>query len=191
MNKQEYQQWVWDVQTSLSVRYTRKEISIILDWFDRIKASKEFDLITCPRVEAYEVFHGDPDTNPHYNLYDSLMIRVWAYAPAILKEHNDAIIKDYEVIERERYKEWSDKDEYAHWRYDAFCGLTTKYSEEDVGAILQWFDDYSYDNECELIGTGRVEMLTSFNKSNTEYNLYDAFMIKLWAYAPKILKENI
>ena len=191
MNKKEYIEWKLDVFHCLGCKYSTKEITIIVEWFDRIKASKEFDLITCPRVEAYEVFHGDLETNPHYNLYDSMMIRVWAYAPAILKEHFDAIVKDYEIVERERYKEWSDKDEYDHWRYDAFCGLATKYSEEDVGTILSWFDDYSYEKQCELIGTGRVEMLTSFNKSNTEYNLYDAFMIKLWAYAPKILKENI
>ena len=89
MNKEEYIEWKLDVIHCLNCKYLFKEITIILNWFDRIKASEESALIGPERLEAYRIFHGDPDTNPHYNLYDSLMIRVWAYAPAILKQHKE------------------------------------------------------------------------------------------------------
>ena len=89
MNKKEYIEWRLDVYHCLGCKYSSKEISIILEWFDRIKSSEEVALIGSKCLEAYRIFHGDPETNPHYNLYDSLMIRVWAYAPAILKQHKE------------------------------------------------------------------------------------------------------
>ena len=90
MNAKEYIEWRLDVYHCLGCKYSSKEITIIVEWFDLIKGKKEAALIGPDRLEAYRMFNGDPDTNPHYNLYDSMMIRVWAYAPAILKAHNES-----------------------------------------------------------------------------------------------------
>ena len=90
MNEDEYVDWEDDAFNCLSYKYEKKEVYTVLRWFRSIKASKEAALIGSERLEAYRIFHGDPDANPHYNLYDSMMIRVWAYAPAILKEHNES-----------------------------------------------------------------------------------------------------
>ena len=83
MNQQEYTRWEEDARRALSGRYSASEIDIILHWFRNIKGSGERDLIGDNEVEAMLVFTGARD---RHDLYNSLMARLFVYAPLILEE---------------------------------------------------------------------------------------------------------
>ena len=83
MNEQEYKKWVEDARRALSGRYSEAEIDIIMAWFRRIKGADERDLVGHDAVEAMLVFTGVGDT---YDMYNSLMARVFVYAPFILAQ---------------------------------------------------------------------------------------------------------
>ena len=82
MDQEEYKKWENDAKHCLSVKYNQEEIGRILEWFRSIKASDERDLIGSDRVESFSQFYG---YNKNWNLYDSLMARLWVYAPYILE----------------------------------------------------------------------------------------------------------
>lgn len=83
MNSAEYAKWEQDAALALSGRYTPAEIKTLLDWFRCIKGADEIDLIGAEAVEAMLVFTG---AMPEFDLYSSLMARLFVYAPLILAE---------------------------------------------------------------------------------------------------------
>ncbi len=89
MNKEQFALWVIDIRHALHRRYTQKETQIIIDWFETIKGSKERDLI------GYGMFHeiilplmDHLYSSEQWCMYHSMNIRVWIYAPYIIKEYN-------------------------------------------------------------------------------------------------------
>ena len=82
MNEAEFEQWLKDAATCLACRYSKDEVETIMWWFRRIKGSDERRLIGKARLEAMSVF----TEGPQWSLYDSLMARLWVYAPYILKQ---------------------------------------------------------------------------------------------------------
>jgi hypothetical protein len=81
MNKQEYLKWQIDATFALAGIYTKAEIVKIMLWFDNIRGRHERDLVGDASVDAFLTFHiGDK----HWNLYNSLMSRLFVYAPYIL-----------------------------------------------------------------------------------------------------------
>lgn len=91
MYKEEYQRWRADMFAALTAtRYSKEEAEIILDWFDRIKASGERDLIGDRKFDAMMIYTGADcvgEFDPDWTLYDNMSSRVWEYARYILKEH--------------------------------------------------------------------------------------------------------
>ncbi len=84
MNLEQLKVWERDADVALSGRYNAEERAIIMDWFRHIKGQDERDLIGNEQVEAMLVFvtaGGKHDT------YNSLMARLFIYAPFILEEH--------------------------------------------------------------------------------------------------------
>ena len=91
MNQQEYQKWKDDAQAALLRIYTPEETEKVMDWFRHIKGQEERDLIGNDTVEAMLVFvtcRGRLDGTRDFNsadTYNSLMARLFVYAPIILK----------------------------------------------------------------------------------------------------------
>lgn len=83
MNEEQYKKWRHDAIDSLHVKYSLRECVQIVRWFDDIDTRKEINLVGEGVVESLLNIFGK-----HFNLYDSLMIRAWVYAPYILKEKN-------------------------------------------------------------------------------------------------------
>lgn len=91
MNREEYARWEADADRALSGRYTPQERAIILAWFRSIKGQDERELIGNEQVEAMLVF---VTAAGNFDLYNSLMARLFIYAPLILREDRE---------ERERF----------------------------------------------------------------------------------------
>lgn len=90
MNRDEYQSWRNDAKQGLEkASYSADEIKIILKWFDNIKGAGERDLLGEDRMNAYMIY-AYPEDISDFKLYNSLMSRLWMYAPLIIKEHKDA-----------------------------------------------------------------------------------------------------
>jgi hypothetical protein len=87
MTREELAKWELDAKNALLRRYREMDVHIILDWFRRIKGSDEYDLIGHDRLEAFGLFSQTEVGK--FCLYDSLMARLWIYAPLILKEHEE------------------------------------------------------------------------------------------------------
>lgn len=83
MNREEYAKWEEDAARALSGRYTPAEIKIVLDWFRSIKGADERDLAGNEEVECFLKVSNARD---NFDLYKSLMCRLFIYAPLILKE---------------------------------------------------------------------------------------------------------
>ena len=94
MNEQEYKKWEEDARRALSGVYVPGEIDMILDWFRCIKGSDERDLIGNDEVEAMRLFVG---ARGRFDLYNSLMARLFIYAPLILREAAKIETADAEV----------------------------------------------------------------------------------------------
>lgn len=87
MDKEEWADWEVDAANALKPLYCENDITIILDWFRSIKGSRERELIGEIEAAAMLVFVCAQD---NLNIYNSLMARLFIYAPLILKEkHND------------------------------------------------------------------------------------------------------
>lgn len=82
MNEKEYFKWRLDAAFSLAGIYSREEIVKILAWFDNIKGSSERELVGEEALEGFTKFHTN---GKHWNLYNSLMSRLFVYAPFILE----------------------------------------------------------------------------------------------------------
>ncbi len=89
MNEQEWKQWLLDAEQCLicTKRYSGEEISIIIDWFKHIRGSNERALIGDKAVDALSVVNkATIDKLGYFNLYESLMARLFIYAPLILSD---------------------------------------------------------------------------------------------------------
>ena len=84
MNEKEWNKWVHDANIALGLLYSTEDTAIIIDWFSRIKTRKEIDLVGEEVVEAASVFICAKD---NFNVYNSLMARLFIYAPLILKDY--------------------------------------------------------------------------------------------------------
>jgi hypothetical protein len=83
MNQTEYAEWERDAYMALGGKYTIDEIIIILEWFAGIKGQDERDMIGNEAVEAHLVF---VTAGGKFDLYNSLMSRLFIYAPFILEQ---------------------------------------------------------------------------------------------------------
>lgn len=83
MNYEEYQKWYKDAETCLSLRYNADDTKIIMDWFSRIKGQCERELIGNDAVDAMLTF---VTAGGKFDVYNSLMCRLFIYAPLILEE---------------------------------------------------------------------------------------------------------
>lgn len=81
MNVQEYERWEQDARRALSGRYASEEIDTILGWFRSIKSVDERELIGDAEVRAMLTFVA---ARGNFDLYNSLMARLFIYAPLIL-----------------------------------------------------------------------------------------------------------
>lgn len=91
MNEQEWKQWLLDARACLicTHKYSDTEISTIIDWFKHIKGSDERHLIGDKAVDAHSVIvQASIKRLGSFDLYGSLMARLFIYAPLILKEKN-------------------------------------------------------------------------------------------------------
>ena len=89
MNEIEYAKWRKDAGEAMGRRgYTIGEIVYLLNWFDRIKGSGERDLIGEARLNAFSVFSCAKPMDGKWNLYDSMMARLFIYAPYIVEEYH-------------------------------------------------------------------------------------------------------
>lgn len=84
MNEEEWANWETDARLALSGIYKEDEITIVLDWFRSIKGARERELIGDEAVEAMLTF---VTARGKFNLYNSLMARIFIYAPLILEEN--------------------------------------------------------------------------------------------------------
>ena len=96
VNQTEYKAWEEDARRALSGRYCLADIGTVLDWFRSIKGADERDLIGNDEVEAMLTFTGARD---NHDLYNSLMARLFIYAPLILAQ---TLIDDERKSDRRR-----------------------------------------------------------------------------------------
>ena len=82
MNQVEYDKFEVDARNALSGKYSPEQIHVILDWFQTIDTRGEINLIGIDRFDSMLIFI----VNKPFNLYDSLMARLFIYAPLILKK---------------------------------------------------------------------------------------------------------
>lgn len=82
MNEEELRNWEMHAALALSGKYSPGQISVIIDWFRTIKASDERDLIGQDAIDAMLIFVSAGK----FSVYDSLMARLFIYAPLILKK---------------------------------------------------------------------------------------------------------
>ena len=82
MNEQEWYNWKSDAITSLRLKYSQEETDKIMNFFERIKGKRERLLVGDENVDKLcDLFEDQPFP---FNLYTSLMMRLWFYAPYIL-----------------------------------------------------------------------------------------------------------
>ncbi len=89
MNEQEWKEWLFHAAVCLTVtkKYSEKEIAKIIEWFRHIKGSDERHLIGDEAVDAHLVItQASLQRLGKFDLYGSLMSRLFIYAPLILKE---------------------------------------------------------------------------------------------------------
>lgn len=82
MNHVEYGKFEIDARTALGGKYSPEQIDVILDWFRTIDTRGEINLIGIDRFDSMLIFI----VNKPFNFYDSLMARLFIYAPLILKK---------------------------------------------------------------------------------------------------------
>lgn len=104
MNDVEWQKWEDDARAALKGRYAKDDITIIIHWFRSIKWAGECNLIGDAAVEAFDLVvsavrdrHADPRL---FDLYNSLMARLFLYAPLILQQSKQRQVEDHEALIR-------------------------------------------------------------------------------------------
>jgi hypothetical protein len=84
MTLDELQVWEDDARVALSGKYNPGEVKIIMDWFRYMKGSDEYELMGEAAVEG--ILTATRAMGESWSLYNSLMARLFIYAPLILKE---------------------------------------------------------------------------------------------------------
>lgn len=92
MNEAEYRQWEMDARSSLSGKYSEEEIGTIIRWFKNIKGRHELDLAGSSIFDSMLNINNTMNCDETWSLYNSLMCRLWVYAPYILKEDEKEIL---------------------------------------------------------------------------------------------------
>lgn len=82
MDAVNYKQWRIDAGVALRCRYSNEEAITIITWMDNSLGKWEYALVGRDVMEAIQTI----DESHHYNLYNSLMMRMWLYAPYILND---------------------------------------------------------------------------------------------------------
>ncbi len=82
MNEEEYKNWRNDAFNALISYYNEEDVNTVLNWFDTMTGSKELNLIGKMCLEAMTIFTCACD---NFKLYNSMMSRLFIYAPLILK----------------------------------------------------------------------------------------------------------
>lgn len=83
MDELEYRKWEAEARVALACRYTTEETDEVLNWFRTIKGSKERDLIGSDAMEGMLTFVA---AKGGFDIYNSLMARLFIYAPLILQK---------------------------------------------------------------------------------------------------------
>lgn len=86
MNQEEYVKWMVDATAALSRIYSAEDTEIVIEWFRHIRGSHEYELIGTDQVEAMLVFVTSGNC---FSVYNSMMARLFIYAPIILKEAHE------------------------------------------------------------------------------------------------------
>jgi hypothetical protein len=81
--------WEEDAARALSGIYTPAQSKTVLTWFRRMKGVDEEELIGKRAVQSMSTFVGAKD---NFDVYSSLMARLFIYAPLILKEREAAVL---------------------------------------------------------------------------------------------------
>ena len=80
--------WRSDALISLLCRYTAADAEIILEWFDNMRGSDEYELTGLDfQVALQAIRDAQNSRGVPFDLHGDLMTRLWAYAPLILKSH--------------------------------------------------------------------------------------------------------
>lgn len=88
MNEDEWEEWMSHARLILNItgKYWPNEVDEIIDWFRNIKGSSERGLMGDESINAFHIFIK----GGQFNLYDSLMSRLFIYAPMIVKEYHSS-----------------------------------------------------------------------------------------------------
>jgi hypothetical protein len=86
MNEEEYEEWERHARLMLNIsgKYWPNEVNEIIGWFRHIDGAAERGLLGDGSIDAFLVFIK----GGQFNLYDSLMSRLFIYAPMIVKEYH-------------------------------------------------------------------------------------------------------
>lgn len=87
MNPEENKLFIQCATISLRFKYTEEETKIIVDWFKSIKGAGENELIGHERVGSFLKFCCAEKHDGKFSVFDTLMSRIWIYAPYILEQH--------------------------------------------------------------------------------------------------------
>jgi hypothetical protein len=82
--------------------------------------------------------------------------------------------------------------EYSDWRNDARAALGAVYDDLECRAIISFFDSITEDREAELTGETLQKSLNVVRKELAKaqgFNLYHDLMVRVWIYAPLIIKS--
>lgn len=90
MGTEQFASWLKDAKEALMKVYKEDEAEIIIDWFRLMKGRDEVELVGEGRVNAHLQFaygiEGQPKPEFFTSVYQSMMSRMWIYAPYILKQ---------------------------------------------------------------------------------------------------------
>lgn len=93
MNESEFKKWLDDASAILAIAgYSPKDSKIIIEWFRSMKGSDERLLIGNKAVNGHLIMvAASIGKLGKFDLYGSMMSRLFIYAPLILKEHSENI----------------------------------------------------------------------------------------------------
>ena len=180
MNRDQYNQWREHARQLLLNLYTETQVRVVLHWFDNIKGAGERDLVGNDEVNAMLTF---AQARNSFDLYNSLMARIFIYAPLILKE--DGLLDEAAIIGRVL-----DTNGLAQWTEHARQGLLNRYTPAQTEEVLRWFAAMKGQEELELVGNEASDCRLLFVSARNNYNMYNSYMCRLFVYAPLILRES-
>jgi hypothetical protein len=85
MFEKEYYQFIGHLRAAMSNRYQPHEVEKIVDFFNRIKGGREYDLVGEEMMTTITNLRDLKIKSQPFDLYEDMMMRAWIYAPYILK----------------------------------------------------------------------------------------------------------